>query len=142
MCQLSQWCINSRKVFYKPSIAAGQTQETSDLCRQSRPKPLLNCFNLLRIASIQCFTTMCPRNATLSSQNSLFENLSYNSWSHRVWSTILKCYSCFFLDLKYTKILSIKTITNQSINYPNTQLIKSIKVAGAFINPKDITKNS
>jgi hypothetical protein len=142
LCQLSQWCRNLRNVFYKPLIVIGQTQETFYHCHRRRPKPLLNYFNILRIASILFFETTFPRNVTLSSQNSLFENLSYNWWSRKVWSTILKCYSCFSLNLKYTKISSIQIITNRSINYPNILFIKFIKVAGALVNPKDITKNS
>ena len=43
--------------------------------------------------------------------------------------------------LKYTRISSIKTITNRSKNGLNTRFIKSIKAAGVLVNPKDITKN-
>ena len=42
--------------------------------------------------------------------------------------------------LEYTKISSIKIITNRSKNGLNTQFIKSIKTAGVLVNLKDIIK--
>ena len=48
--------------------------------------------------------------------------------------------ACSSSLLEYTKISSIKTITNRSKNGLNTPFIKFIKAAGAFVNSKDITK--
>ena len=40
------------------------------------------------------------------------------------------------------RISSIKTITNKSKYYLNTQFIKSMKAAGALVSLNDITINS
>jgi hypothetical protein len=55
-------------------------------------------------------------------------------------NTIRRCRACCSSFLEYIKISSMKTTTNLSNSGINTEFIRYVKWAGAFVNPKDITK--
>ena len=63
-------------------------------------------------------------------------NFAYRLWSLKVCKTILRWCSRFSLLLKYTRISSMEMITKYSKKSLNTQFIRFMKVARAFVNPE------
>ena len=84
---------------------------------------------------------VCPRKITLSIQNSHFLNLAYSFFVWNRCNTDRRCLACSSLFLEYTKMSSMKTITNLWKS-SNTRFIKFVKAAGALGRPNGITKNS
>ena len=98
---------------------------------------LTDCQRTLRIWGV----TMCPRNDTSLNQNSHLLIFAYNSFFLKVSSITRKCVSRSSRSFEYTRMSSINTTTNRSKNGQKTQLIKSMKVVGAFANPNGITRD-
>ena len=112
---------------------------------QAKPKKLLTSVTFrggfqLTIASIfagltliPSTNTIWPRNDTSLSQKSHLLNFANNSFSLRIYNTILKCCSCSCASLEYIKMSSMNTTTNWSKKGWNTLFIKFMNAAGALL---------
>src|SRR3954468_12324996 len=92
--------------------------------------------------AIPSWVSTWPRKPTCLNQNSHLLNLAYNWCLLNSPSTILRCSACSSGVLQYTRISSMNTTTNLSINFINTLFMRWTKYAGAFVSPNGITVNS
>jgi hypothetical protein len=99
-------------------------------------------LTLLGSTAIPLADNTCPRNWISSSQNVHLLNLAYNWCSLNRANMIHKCRACSSSFLEYIKISSMNTTTNLSNSSMNTEFIRYVKWAGAFVSPKDTTRYS
>ena len=85
---------------------------------------------------------MKSRKVVFPIQNSYFSGLAYNPASFSFAGSFWTYSQCSFSLLEYIKILSIYTKQNRSKYLCKVSFINLCIVAGAFVSPKGITKNS